>query len=212
MERERAAGVYRRGAVSWQDGRMTISASGADGWRWVNEPSEWTAGADDLRVVSDGQTDLWRTTHYGYIYDTAHMYGRELPGDLRLTVTFDGDYAEQYDQAGAILRIDEKNWIKAGAEFVDGALQLSTVVTREMSDWSVSPAPVGAGRVTFELLREGDTVTVRYGLDDAEPAEMLRLAYFPPGVPALAGAMCAAPVGKGFPVRFTRLDLAEPGD
>jgi regulation of enolase protein 1 (concanavalin A-like superfamily) len=188
---------------------MTIKAFGTGGWRWVNEPGQWTAGDGELRAVGDGQTDLWRTTHYGYIYDTAHMFGRELSGDFRLTVTFEGEFAEQYDQAGAVLRIDEKNWIKAGVEFVDGALQLSTVVTREMSDWSVTPAPAVAARITFDLLREGDTVTVRYGLDDAEPTGLLRLAYFPPSVPALAGAMLAAPVGNGFPVRFTRLDLAE---
>ncbi|GAA2791259.1 hypothetical protein GCM10020219_073190 [Nonomuraea dietziae] len=45
-------------------------------------------------------------------------------------------------------------------------------------------------------------MTVRYGLDGAEPEEMLRLAAFPEGVPALAGAMAAAPVGKGFAARF----------
>jgi regulation of enolase protein 1 (concanavalin A-like superfamily) len=37
---------------------------------------------------------------------------------------------------------------------------------------------------------------------------MLRLAYFPPGQAALAGAMAAAPAGKGFPVRFTEIRAA----
>ncbi|GLW10647.1 hypothetical protein Misp01_57750 [Microtetraspora sp. NBRC 13810] len=183
-------------------------AFGLDGWQWVNEPKEWTAGAEELRVVCDGKTDLWRTTHYGFIYDNAHMFVRPVPGDLRLTVTFRGGfYAEQYDQAGAVLRIDENNWIKAGVEYVDGALQLSAVVTREFSDWGVTLAPGRPESVTFDLRREGDTVTVRYGLDGAEPDRMLRLAYFPPGVPALAGAMCAAPVGSGFPVTFTGLTV-----
>ncbi|WP_165781351.1 DUF1349 domain-containing protein [Streptosporangium minutum] len=34
---------------------------------------------------------------------------------------------------------------------------------------------------------------------------MLRPAYFPQEVAALAGAMCAVPVGKGFETRFSRL-------
>ena len=50
-------------------------------------------------------------------------------------------------------------------------------------------------------------MTVGYGVNGAEPEHMLRLAYFPPQAPALAGVMCAAPVGKGFETRFTRVSL-----
>ncbi|WP_370025699.1 DUF1349 domain-containing protein [Planotetraspora sp. GP83] len=62
-----------------------------------------------------------------------------------------------------------------------------------------SPSP------TIALERAGDAVTVRYGLDGAEPVTMLRLAYFPPHAAAFAGAMCAAPTGEGFETRFSRL-------
>ncbi|TDE55719.1 DUF1349 domain-containing protein [Nonomuraea mesophila] len=178
-----------------------IMAFGETGWHWLNPPREWTAD-DGLSLICDPATDMWRETHYGYTYDSAHMFGRTLPGDLRLSVTFTGDYAEQYDQAGALLRIDEHHWIKAGVEYVDGGFHLSTVVTREFSDWSVLPLGRVADRVTFTLERAGDAVTVRYGLDGDPPETMVRLAYFPPGRPAMAGAMAAAPVGKGFAVRF----------
>ncbi|MFE3448245.1 DUF1349 domain-containing protein [Nonomuraea sp. NPDC059194] len=183
-----------------------ITAFDSSDWQWVNPPREWTAD-DGLSLVCDPGTDLWRKTHYGYTYDTAHLFGRIVSGDFALTVTFSADYAEQYDQAGAVLRIDEENWVKAGVEYVDGAFHLSTVVTREVSDWSVLPLPGGSGSVTFALERKGDAVTVGYGLDGAAPDAMLRLAYFPPDVPALAGAMAAAPVGKGFPVRFDDLSI-----
>ncbi|MEW9527771.1 DUF1349 domain-containing protein [Microbispora sp. NPDC049125] len=178
-----------------------------EGWAWTNEPADWSEAGEGLRAVAGAETDLWQKTHYGYSFDTAHMFGRTVEGDTRVTVTFDGDYAEQYDQAGGVLRIDEENWIKAGTEFVDGALQLSVVVTRGFSDWSVVPAPGSPASVTIDLERTGDTVIVRYGLDGAEPVHMLRLAYFPPATPALAGAMCAAPAGKGFETRFRRITV-----
>ncbi|WP_432871386.1 DUF1349 domain-containing protein [Microbispora rosea] len=178
-----------------------------DDFAWINEPAEWSQTGEGLRAVAGAQTDLWQTTHYGYSYDTAHMFGRQVTGDARLTVTFEADYAEQYDQAGAVLRIDEENWIKAGVEFVDGGHQLSVVVTRGFSDWSVTPAPGGLVSATFDLERAGDAVTVRYGVNGAEPEHLLRLAYFPPQAPALAGVMCAAPVGKGFETRFGRVSL-----
>ncbi|TMR12097.1 DUF1349 domain-containing protein [Nonomuraea turkmeniaca] len=183
-----------------------IMAFGETGWQWVNAPRQWTVD-DGLTLFCEPGTDLWNATHYGYTYDTAHMFGRTLPGDLRLEVTFSGEYAEQYDQAGAVLRIDEDNWIKAGIEHVDGGFHLSTVVTRQFSDWSVLPLDRSPRRVTFALERAGDAVTVRYGLDDDPPETMLRLAYFPPGQAALAGAMAAAPVGKGFAVRVADIDI-----
>jgi regulation of enolase protein 1 (concanavalin A-like superfamily) len=186
-----------------------IMAFGETGWQWLNAPREWTTD-DGLSLFCDAATDLWCTTHYGYDKDSAHQFGRTLPGDLRLTVTFSGDYAEQYDQAGAILRIDEANWIKAGIEYVDGGYHLSTVVTRGFSDWSVLPLGRVAERVTIDLERAGDAVTVRYGLDGEPPQTLLRLAYFPPGGAALAGAMAAAPVGKGFAVRFSDVRVCEP--
>ncbi|MFI7613386.1 DUF1349 domain-containing protein [Nonomuraea terrae] len=184
-----------------------IMAFGETGWQWLNAPREWTAD-DGLSLFCEPGTDLWRRTHYGYTYDTAHMFGRTVSGDLRLSLTFSGEYAEQYDQAGAVLRIGEDDWIKAGIEYVDGGFHLSTVVTRRFSDWSVLPLDRPVRRVTFVLERAGDAVTVRYGLDGEPAQNMLRLAYFPPGRPALAGAMAAAPVGKGFPVRFTDLRVS----
>ncbi len=184
-----------------------IMAFGATGWQWTNPPRQWTAD-DGLSLFCDAGTDLWRRTHYGYTFDTAHQFGRQVRGDLRLTVTFSGDYADQYDQAGALLRIDESTWIKAGVEYVDGHHHLSTVVTRERSDWSVLPLDAPADQVTIDLERQGDAVTVRYGLGDEAPQHLLRLAYFPPDAPALAGAMAAAPAGQGFAVRFSDVRLA----
>ncbi|MFF3671383.1 DUF1349 domain-containing protein [Microtetraspora malaysiensis] len=176
------------------------------GWEWINEPRDWAAG-EVLRVVADPGTDFWQKTHYGFTHDNGHIFGRVMNGDLRITATFELDWSEQYDQAGVALRIDEENWIKTGVELVDGAPLVSAVVTRGWSDWSVVAAPDGFRSVTVDLERTGDTVTVRYGLDGAAPERMLRLAYFPPDVPAFAGVMCAAPTGKGFETRFGPVSL-----
>jgi regulation of enolase protein 1 (concanavalin A-like superfamily) len=180
----------------------TIEAFGATGWRWLNEPATWSASDGALQVTTDRDTDFWRTTHYGFVRDTGHVLGIDRTGDFELSVTFAGDYTEQFDQAGIALRIDERNWIKSGIELVDGQQQLSAVVTRDVSDWSVVALPDGAERVTVKAARTGDTVTISYGLNGAPPATMLRLAYFPTEPSVLAGVMCASPTGKGFTTRF----------
>lgn len=180
------------------------------GWRWFNEPTTWDLAGETLTVTTDPDTDFWRTTHYGFVRDTGHVYGTDLDGDFVLTATFEGGYRDQYDQAGVALRVDETNWIKSGIELVDGQQQISAVVTREFSDWSVAPL-AGPRHVTIEAAREGDAVTIRYGIDGAAPATLLRVAYLPPGVPVLAGVMAASPEGQGFTTTFTRVDLAPRG-
>lgn len=177
-----------------------------DGWRWLNEPSRWDVDTA-LTVTTEPDTDFWRTTHYGFVRDTGHVYGVDRTGDFDLTVSFAGDYTEQFDQAGIALRIDERNWIKSGIELVDGQQQLSAVVTRDVSDWSVVALAEPAERVTVMAARTGDTVTISYGLNGAPPATMLRLAYFPPELSVLAGVMCASPTGKGFTTRFEDISL-----
>jgi uncharacterized protein len=173
------------------------------GWRWLNEPEQW---GDDT-ITADPDTDFWRTTHYGFVRDSAHILGVDRPGDFELTVTFAGDYTAQYDQAGIGLWLDERNWIKAGVEHVDGQHLLSAVVTRDFSDWSVVPLAEPAEKVTLKAAREGDTVAIHYGLNGASPAAMLRLAYFPPELSVLAGVMCASPTGKGFATRFENISI-----
>jgi hypothetical protein len=175
------------------------------GWQWLNEPRSWSAG-DALTVHTDPNTDFWRTTHYGYVRDSGHVLSRAVAGDFRLVTTFAGAYTHQYDQAGAMLRIDAENWIKTGIELVDGGQQAGVVVTRGVSDWSVVDIP-NAEQISIAIERSGDAVTVRYGLDGAEPTTMLRLAYFPPEVPTWAGVMCASPDGPGYSVRFDRLEI-----
>ncbi len=138
---------------------------------WINEPSGWTADGDALTFSVTGETDLWRQTHYGYTYDTAPMYGRTVEGDATVRVTFTGQYAEQYDQAGAILRADENNWIKAGVGSSSTAPAADQRRRRpaDFSDWSVMRAPEGTTSVTFELVREGDSVHINWGVDGGAP-------------------------------------------
>jgi uncharacterized protein len=177
--------------------------------RWLNEPWEWSGDPSALTMHASPGTDFWRTTHYGFARDTGHILSDEAT-EFTLTATFRGEYREQYDQAGIAIRLDERNWIKSGIELVDGRQQISAVVTRDFSDWSV--APVGdPAAVTIKAERAGDTVTISYGLDGAEPDTLLRLAYLPPAVPARAGVMAASPTGGGFPTTFTRVGLTPRG-
>jgi len=171
---------------------------------WLHAPAKVTRTPTTLQVQVQGGTDFWRVTHYGFIRDNGHFFYQEQPGDFIAKVKVVGQYKDLYDQAGLMIRLDEKNWIKTGIEYVKGVQNVSAVVTREVSDWSVVPRQDSPAAVWLTLLRKGDYVEIQYSFDNQD-FKMLRLAYFPPtpGRKVQIGVMCAAPDGKGFPVEFT---------
>ena len=174
---------------------------------WLNEPAQWSLRDGVLDVAAERGTDFWRVTGYGFIRDGGHVYGRTIQGDTDISVRLRGQFRHQYDQAGLMLYVDESTWIKAGVEYVDGRLHLSTVVTRDFSDWSMTEAPDGVEDVWLRLTRRAEAVEVHFSAD-GEDYRQLRLGYLPPDRAALAGVMCAAPEGEGFAVSFHGLTVA----
>jgi regulation of enolase protein 1 (concanavalin A-like superfamily) len=176
---------------------------------WLNEPASWQRTGDVLTVSVDPGTDFWRETGYGYIRDSGHVYGEVLGGDLDVSVRVRCTLGVQYDQAGVMLRADERTWLKTGVEFFEGRPRLSTVLTLGRSSWMVTDLPEGTDDIVLRVSRRGDAVEVRYVLDDG-PAELAALAFLPPGREVLAGVMGAAPEGPGFRVTFQDLRITEP--
>lgn len=173
---------------------------------WFNEPPTWRMDGTTLHVVAAPRTDFWRKTHYGFIRDNGHAYLEQISGDFVAEVNIVGAYTALYDQAGLLLRADDTTWIKCGIEFVDGVQQASVVVTREYSDWSVTPLHENPAacrlRVTY---RQGD-VEVQYSLD-GQQYHLLRVAHLTHAATIAVGPMCAAPEGAGFAVAFEQFTI-----
>ncbi|MBY8873439.1 DUF1349 domain-containing protein [Micromonospora sp. PLK6-60] len=178
--------------VGWADGS------------WLNPPVRADrTDAGELVVEPAEGSDLWRHTSYGFVHDDASALLAPLPTGRAVEVTFQLDYGEQFDQAGVLVRVDERHWVKAGVEVSDGRPQLGAVVTREFSDWSVAPVPEWTGRaVTVRVSRAGDALTVRARVA-GEPWRLVRLAPLPPDAVASAGPYCCSPSRGGLAVRFT---------
>lgn len=176
---------------------------------WLNEPRRWRFEDGALVVDVDPGTDFWRETHYGFVRDNGHLLAVREPGDFVATVEVDAAYRDRYDQAGLMVRGGATQWLKAGIE-LDGAFHLSTVVTHDRSDWSVTRLSERPRALALRVTRAGDAVTVEYalgGLEDGLPWRMHRLAWFPPGGPVLVGPMAAAPDGAGFTATFRHWEI-----
>lgn len=175
--------------------------------QWLNEPSGWQRAGDVLTVSVDQGTDFWRETGYGYIHDNGHVYGEVIAGDLDVSVRVRVNFTSHYDQAGVMLRVDERTWLKTGLEQFEGRPRLSTVLTLGQSSWTVADLPETADEITLRASRRGDAVEVRYTVGEGT-SELAALVFLPPGTEVLAGVMCAAPEGPGFTVTFRDLRIA----
>ncbi|WP_216841110.1 DUF1349 domain-containing protein [Acidobacterium sp. S8] len=173
---------------------------------WMNEPKQWSEHGDVMTATVEPGTDFWRVTHYGFIRDNGPFYSQEQTGDFIATVHIRGHYRELFHQAGLMIRIDEKNWIKTGIEYVDGVQNVSAVVTRDVSDWSVVPRTDSPEAVWLRLTRKDDFVQIEYSFNGTT-FEMLRLAYFPPKVKVQIGMVAAAPGKQNFSVSFDHFSI-----
>jgi regulation of enolase protein 1 (concanavalin A-like superfamily) len=174
--------------------------------QWYNEPASWQRTAGVLQVNAESGTDFWRVTGYGYSRDNGHLYGQVAPGDVEVSAVVRGGFRGQYDQAGLMLRADERVWLKCGVEYFDGRPRLSTVVTVGFSSWMMADLPEGAPEVGMRLTRRGEAVEIRYETAGRAP-ELAALVYLPPDREMLAGVMCAAPESGGFAVAFHNIKV-----
>jgi len=183
-----------------------LAAAGA----WTTRPLATTMRGGRVAVEAREGSDAWRTTSYGFVHDDAHALLAPFGAEQAVEVSWVLDYAEQFDQAGVMLRVDPETWIKAGVEVSDGAAQVGAVVTHGRSDWSVAPVPEWQGReVTMRASRSGDSVTLRARVED-EPWRLVRVAPLGPEAVVAAGPYCCAPTRAGLTVEFTRVTFGPP--
>jgi regulation of enolase protein 1 (concanavalin A-like superfamily) len=168
---------------------------------WLNEPPQWQVDGDIVRVATGAKTDSWRKTHDGGIRDSGHFYFQPVTGDFEATVTVRGKYADLYDQAGLMVRVDQTTWIKCGIEYFQGLQHASAVVTRDYSDWSLNRLQGSPPAIDLRVVRHGSTFAVYYTLPDY-PNCMIRQAFLTEDSTVSVGIMCAAPTGNGFEIEF----------
>ncbi len=189
---------------------LTAFGAGAqslDKMTWFNEPQEWKiVNEDKLTMQVPAQTDYWRISHYGFTVDDAPFYYATYGGEFEAKVKVSGDYIEQYDQAGIMVRIDHENYIKAGIEFVGGKYNISTVVTHKTSDWSVIELDEPVPFIWIKAVRRIDAVEIFYSFDDVNYT-MMRNAWMQDNIPMQVGVMAASPDGEGFKATFENFEV-----
>jgi regulation of enolase protein 1 (concanavalin A-like superfamily) len=173
--------------------------------QWLNEPPSWREEHGQLTVRAAGKTDFWRKTHDGGIRDHGHFYFDFVDDDFAVRVQVSGQYRDQYDQAGLMVRWDEANWLKCGVELKDGVQCASVVVTRDWSDWSVVELD-DPESMWLAVQRQQRTIEVSFSLD-GKAYRLMRQTCLVDAPRLAVGPMIAAPKGDGFVAVFQDFTL-----
>lgn len=184
------------------------SARAADAWSWLNAPKTWSWQDGTLACGAEPGSDFWRKTAGGPEVDSGHFFFRRQTGDFEMTAVLDGDYAADADQTGLMLRLDEKTWMKHGVEWLHGKPHVASVFTRDWSDGTAAEIASGTG-VRVRLVRKGQTLVCSHALGAGEWV-VDRYGYLPMGAEVEVGLVVAAPLGKGFRARISKLEI-KPG-
>lgn len=177
--------------------------------RWHHTPPAFQIDDGVLKVITGDNTDFWRITQYDFIHDNGHFFSKTVDGAFTAQLHVRANFQELYDQAGLMVRIDERHWIKIGAEFSDGKLMMSTVLTNEMSDWAVMPAPAISDGFWIRVTVRAGAVRAQYSVDGVR-WPLLRLAPFPVADSYLVGPMCCTPKRAGLEVNFSNFSIQPP--
>ena len=178
---------------------------------WMNEPPLWHETGDELHVTTGANADFWSRTFYGFIRHSGHFRHESVSGDFTVEVCVAAGYEALYDQAGLMLWVGPDNWLKAGIEYTDGAMHVSTVVTRDgYSDWSQQLVDDDARRgIELRLTRHAEALRVQYRFPMAS-WRMIRLAMLPMAQTVEIGMMCCTPERGGLQVTFRNFHVGPP--
>ncbi len=176
---------------------------------WLNEPKVWSLKDGVLDVVTDAETDFWRETHYGFVRDSGHFLGVSTGPAFTAELRILAGYATLYDQAGIMVRLDERRWVKAGIELSDGRAMLSSVLTDGRSDWATSPYEHDSRDFRMRATVADGVLRLQVSAD-GKLWPLVRLAPFPKAKSYSVGPMCCTPERAGLKVRFSDFRLGPP--
>ena len=193
--------------MQWVAGAGAHPSSQWERGRWLNAPkAHRLLPGEVLQVVTDEGTDFWRETHYGFTRDSGHFLAFDAPERFTCQLRVRGTFEQLYDQAGIMIRVDERRWVKAGIELNDGRAMLSSVLTDGHSDWATGA--FDGDPSDFWMRATVDTGVLRLQVSaDGRHWPLLRLCPFPVARTYQVGPMACTPERAGLEVRFSEMRI-----
>jgi regulation of enolase protein 1 (concanavalin A-like superfamily) len=91
------------------------------------------------------KTDFWASSNLAICIDNGPTHWHKITGNFELMVKISGNFSENKDKAGLMIRLDDDTWAFCGMVFMNGRIYQSNICTRnKISDGSLALLPVGS--------------------------------------------------------------------
>ena len=177
---------------------------------WYNPPHACQTGHSCLQVEPGAKTDYWQQPQHNISSDSGPFLFTEMTGNFILTTHVHMHPANQYDQAGLLVRLSPDFWLKTSLEFEVGIpSKLGSVITHHgYSDWATQDYSGMRWELDFRIRREGDDYTVDCSQDGSTWSQIRFSHLARPGAgPVQCGLYACSPIAIGFLAEFDFLKI-----
>jgi uncharacterized protein len=176
---------------------------------WYNPPQDWKTFQSWLQVDPGAKTDYWQQPQHAIHSDNGPLLFTEMTGNFILSTHVRMNPANQYDQAGLMVRLSPECWLKTSLEFEVGMpSKLGSVITHQgFSDWATQDFNGVRPELDFRIRREGNDFTVECAQNGSTWSQ-IRFSHLPIGEQALqCGLYACSPIAGGFLAEFDFLKI-----
>lgn len=128
-----------------------------------------------LELITKPNTDLWQNTYYDFQHDNAPFVQTKICEKyFSFTIKVEYSSEKRFDQAGIILYLDSKNWLKASVEYENKDVsRLGSVVTNNgFSDWATVDISSDIKEMYYRLSRRENDFCIENSLDGVNFKQM----------------------------------------
>ncbi len=178
-------------------------------WIWYHEPKHVFNG-DVLTVTTNGETDFWQGTHYGFRRDNGHCLLTSVEGDFSLVARCTFSANSRYDQGGVMVRIDAENWVKVSVEAETKSInRLGSVVTNlGYSDWATVDIDASIHTMWYRVQSKAADLLIEYS-ENGKKWHQMRIAHLHAyhGALAIGIYACSPTEGAGCEMIFDEVTV-----
>ncbi|MCR8657540.1 DUF1349 domain-containing protein [Paenibacillus endoradicis] len=179
---------------------------------WVHEPNEYTITDEEIVIKTEGGTDFWQRTYYGFQNDNAPaLLMKTNEKYFSFIVKTEFDSKQRFDQCGVTIYQNSDNWLKASIEYENEEFQrLGSVVTNlGYSDWATTDIAATQKFMYYRLSRRGSDYCIENSYDGIHYKQM-RIAHLFEGVEDIQiGIYACSPEESSFKAIFTEMKFTE---
>lgn len=169
-------------------------------FQWLNDPTRWPQSGNvsgeaegdgghyeigndgaELTISAPAKKDFWSKTFYSplLVKSDASAYVCQISTAVEATINVEFSYnpVTQFDQAGLLVYVDDKHWVKCGIEYCDNSPRLSVVVCNDFSDWSTQPWHATSVVLKVHKVNQSDSIVVEAAPAGSTDFHFIRIAH-----------------------------------